>query len=150
MKYADWLHGMWFVVLNAIFIHFYHFHPYPSPRPVKYCHLKKRRKTALCGRIALFYLHMIPYGVIFGIIEQKIENGGSESIVQNWTCSMLRITYIAFFGKQHFPHHSKQPFTTTIVNPIYYHFPNYPYYTNCYNISYSLQLYRYYNTVIAM
>ena len=27
MKYADWLHGMWFVVLNAIFIHFYQLHP---------------------------------------------------------------------------------------------------------------------------
>ena len=107
MKYADWLHSMWFVVLNAIFFHFYQLHPYPSPRPEKYCYLKKRRKIALCGRIALFYLHMIPYGVIFCIIEQKIENGRSKSIGQNWIRSMLRITYIAFFGKHHLPAHSK-------------------------------------------
>ena len=110
-----WLHGVWFVVLNAIFFHFYQLHPDPSPRPGKCCHLKKRRKIALCGRIALLYQHMIPYGVIFGIIEQKFENGRSKSIDQNWICSMLRITYIAFFGKPYlhrpvntiYPHHSK-------------------------------------------
>ena len=37
-----------------------------------------------------------------------------------------------------------------LVNPYYYHLLNYPYYTNCYNISYSIQLYRYYNTVTNM
>ena len=67
------LRVLWFVVLNAIFFHFYLFHPYPSPRPGKYYHLKKRLQIALCGRIPLFYLYMIPNGVIFGIIEQKFE-----------------------------------------------------------------------------
>ena len=117
---------MWFVVLNAIFFHFYHSHPYPSPRPGKCCHLKKRRKIALCGRIALFYLHMIPYGVIFCIIEQKIENGRLKSIYQNWICSMLRITYIAFFAKHYFPTLSKS------------HLLNYPYYTIYYAIQDSM------------
>ena len=124
-------------MLNANFIHFYHFHPYPSPRPGKCCHLKKRRKTALCGRIALLYQHMIPYGVIFGIIEQKFENGRSKSIDQNWICSMLRITYIAFFGKPYL-HRPVNTISLHIVNLIYYHLPNYPYYTNYYTISYPL------------
>ena len=58
-----------------------------------------------------------------------------------FNCSTLHITCIVFFSKHHLP---------LPVNPIYYHLLNYPYYTNCYNISYSIQLYRYYNTVIAM
>ena len=90
------LHGMWFVVLNANFIRSYHFHPYPSPRPGKCCHLKKRRKIALCGRIALFYLHMIPYGVIFFIIEQKFENDRPESIVQNLIVARCALHDIIF------------------------------------------------------
>ena len=134
------LHGMWFVVLNANFIRSYHFHPYPSPRHGKCCHLKKRRKIALCGRIALFYLHMIPYGVIFFIIEQKFENDRLKSTGQKIDCSPLRITWYNFFVK---------PYLQIPVNIIYYHFPNYPYYTN-YPIAYSIQLYRYYNTVIIL
>ena len=61
MKYADWLHGLLVVVLNANFSYFYHFHPYPSPCLGKCCHLKKRLKIALCGRIALFYLYMLDF-----------------------------------------------------------------------------------------
>ena len=107
MKYADWLHGMLVVVLNVNFIHFYHFHPYPSPRPGKCCQYQKRPEIALCGCITLFYRHMIPNGVIYGIIEQKFENCRSESTGQNWICSTLRITHIAFFSKHNLPQHSK-------------------------------------------
>ena len=78
MKYADWLHGMWFVVLNANFIHFYHFHPYPSPRPGKCCQYKKHRKIALCGRIALFYLYLLDFQQVYicGLksTDQKLKN----------------------------------------------------------------------------
>ena len=133
-----WLQVMWFVVLNAIFFHFYHFHPYPSPGTVKYYHLKKRPEIALCRRISLFYLHMMPNGVIFGIIEQKFEKWQikiDRSKID--ICSTSRITHIVFFGKHHLPHYSK------------YNLLNYPYYTN-HSIAYSLQLYRYSNTVIAM
>ena len=115
VKICMTLQVMWFVVLNAIFIHSYLFHPYPSPGTVKCCYLEKRLKIALFHCIALFCLHMIPYGVIFGIIEQKIENKWLESIVQNWTCRILCITRIAFFGKHHLP---------LSVNIIYYHFPS--------------------------
>ena len=98
---------MWFVVLNTIFFHFYKLHPDPSPRTGKCWQYKKRPEIALCGCIALFYRHMIPYGVIFGIIEQKFENGKSKSIDQNWICRMLRITWYAFFGKPYLLHSSK-------------------------------------------
>ena len=50
---------------------------------------------------------------------------------------ITRVTHYAIFCKHHLPHHSK------------YHLLNYPYYTN-YFITYSLQLYRYYNTVIIL
>ena len=111
------LHGMWFVVLNANFIHFYQLHPDPSPRPGKCYQYQKRRKIALCGRIALFYRHMIPYGIIFGIIEQKFENGRSKSIDQNWICRMLRITWYAFFGKPylHIPVNTIYPHTVNLI-----------------------------------
>ena len=99
IKYIE-LRVTWFVVLNAIFFHFYHFHPYPSPRPGKYYHLKKRLQIALCGRIPLFYLHMIPYGVIFFIIEQKFENVRSESTGQKLD-DPARVTWCTLFGKHY-------------------------------------------------
>lgn len=90
---------MWFVVLNAIFFHFYLFHPYPSPRPGKCCHLKKRLQIALCGRIALFYRYLIPYEIIYYIIEQKIENSRSKSTAKNWI--LLRVLPDACFLVNH-------------------------------------------------
>ena len=114
-----WLQVMWFVVLNANFFHFYHFHPYPSPGTVKYYHLKKRRKIALCGRITLFCLHMTPYGVIFGIIEQKSEkwqiriDGSKIGYVAR---HVLHISH--FLINNHLLHYSKH-YLHMIVNLIY-------------------------------
>ena len=55
----------------------------------------------------------------------------------NTVNTRVRVTCYAFFGKPYFPHTSKS------------HLLNYPYYIN-YPITYSIQLYRYYNTVITL
>ena len=91
-----WLRVMWFVVLNAIFPHFYHFHPYPSPRTGKYYHLKKHRKIALCGRIAIFYLHMTPYGVIFLHYRTKIQKLQIRIDGQKMNCSAF-VLHVLYF-----------------------------------------------------
>ena len=126
---------MWFVVLNAIFFHFYHFHPYPSPGTGKYYHLKKRPEIALCGRISLFYLHMIPNGVIFGIIEQKFGN---------WKINKSKLIYNARYTL-HVSHFLVNTIYHNIVNHIYYHLPNYPYYTK-----YATQDSMIFNTIISI
>ena len=72
----------------------------------------------------------------------KIQFLPQESIVQNLICSTLRITHIAFFSKHNFPHYSKShllPFPISLQLSIFYQL-----------LSYSIQLYRYYNTVTTM
>ena len=49
--------------------------------------------------------------------------------VKNQVCSTLRITCIVFFSKHYLP---------IIVNTIYYHLLNYPYYTNYDTIQYTI------------
>ena len=81
---------------------------------------------------------MIPNGVIFGIIEQKFENCRSKiDGAKKWICSTPRITHIAFFGKQPFPHYQ-----TPLPTPIYYHLLKL-------SILYQL-LYHIFNTIISI
>ena len=120
------LRAMWFVVLNAIFFHFYHFHPYPSPGTGNCCHLKKHRKIALFHCIALFYRHMIPNGVIFGIIEQKFENDESESTGQKNGYVAHHALHISHFLVITIHFTIVNTIYHNIVNLIYYHLLNYP------------------------
>ena len=61
-------------MLNANFIHFYQLHPDPSPRPGKCCHLKKRRKIALCRRYfkKVGYNHTLSYFFILSRISWSL------------------------------------------------------------------------------
>ena len=149
MRMITWLHGVWFVeiykalhgmlvvVLNVIFIHFYHSHPYPSPRPGKYCHLKKRRKIVLFHRSMLFIVYKMTILSVY-ILYTKIDWSEIEKSMG------LKLIYNARYTL-HISHFLVNTIYTHLVNLIYYHLLNYPYYTN-YPITYSIQLYRYYNT----
>ena len=109
MRMITWLHGVWFVeiykalhgmlvvVLNTIFIHFYHSHPYPSPRPGKYCHLKKRRKIALFHRSMLFIVYKMTILSVY-ILYTKIDWSEIEKLIsQNrYITHVIYYTYRIF------------------------------------------------------
>ena len=84
---------------------------------------------------------MIPNGVIFGIIEQKIENDESESTGKIVYVARYTLHVSHFLVNTIYPHIVNIIYSTTHIIPT----------TILYKIQlYSIQLYRYYNTVTTM
>ena len=102
------LHGMWFVVLNANFIHFYQLHPYPSPRPGKCCHLKKTPENSTLREYCLILPAYDTKRSHFFHYRTKIRKMADQNRrVKKMDYSTLRITWYNFFVKHNLPSLSK-------------------------------------------
>ena len=74
----------------------------------------------------------------FALSNKKSKNCRSESTgPKNQYVARHALHILHFFVNNHFLHYSKY-YLPIIVNLIYYHFPNYPYYTN-YSIASDIQ-----------
>ena len=124
-----------FSSISTIFIHIL------APRPGKCCHLKKRRKIALFHCFMLFIVYKMTILSVY-ILYTKIDWSEIEKSIS------LKLIYNARYTL-HISHFLVNTIYPHLVNTIYCHLLNYPYYTN-YPITYSIQLYRYYNTVTTM
>ena len=156
--YVVWLQVLWFVyeicglitwyVSCCAKCHFHPFLPFSSITKPRYCKMLPVQKTPVNSTLQAYRLVLPGYDTIrshfrhYRTKNRKCQiriDGSKIWYVARYTLHILHflVNNHLPISKHNLPHYSK------------YHLLNYPYYIN-YSITYPLQLYRYYNTVIIL
>lgn len=114
----------WFVVLNAIFFHFYHLHPYPSPRPGKCCYLEKTPENSTFALYRLILPVFVGFPTkFFGLCSRAGKFFNCIDRLVQWyiyyalySMQFLVYTPLIYFNKR---------YLYLLVNTIYFHYPYY-------------------------